>query len=76
MDKQNTNNEYADVFMFTFGLILKVLCEQWGWGPIRLNRLTSQIIEEYNENNLTPEELQKWCQTHIGFNLPISNNIK
>ena len=67
----NTIQNENDVFMYAFGLITKVLCEQWGWGPKRLGRLTNQLIDEVNQNQMTVEELQKWCLENAGFKLPI-----
>lgn len=67
---------HADIFMYTFGLIIKVLREQWGWGYVRLGRLANQLLEEYNSNNMDLEELQKWCWEYGGFKLQIDDESK
>lgn len=69
-------NEHAEVFMYTFGLIIKVLHEQWGWGYTRLSRLTNQLLEEYNNNDMSAEELEKWCWEYGGFKLQIDDEAK
>lgn len=66
----------AEIFMYTFGLVLKVLREQWGWGFVRLGRLTNQILEEYNTNGLNSEEIKKWCWEYGGFKLQIDDDTK
>ena len=66
----------SDVFIYAYGLIVKILREQWGWGAIRLNRLTNQLTDEVNNNQMTVEELQQWCLENAGFKLPIGSNVK
>ena len=70
------SNTHAEIFMYTFGLIIKVLHEQWGWGYTRLSRLTNQLLEEYNNNDMTAEEIQKWCWEYGGFKLQIDDESK
>jgi hypothetical protein len=70
------DTERANIFMYTMGLIIKVLHEQWGWGYIRIGRLVNQILEEYNDNDMTMQELQQWCWDFGGFKLQIEDEIK
>lgn len=74
--QEDEANIHADVFMYTFGLVLKVLREQWGWSYVRLGRLTNQLLEEYNNNDMNLEELQKWCWEYGGFKLQIDDESK
>lgn len=66
----------AQIFMYTFALVIKVLREQWGWGYKRLSRLAEQLLQEYNENDMSLEELEKWCWEYGGFKLQISDQSK
>lgn len=69
--KVEVTENQADIFMYTYGLVIKVLHEQWGWSYIRLGRLTEQLLEEYKNNNMTAAELQQWCVENIGIKLPL-----
>ena len=66
----------AEIFMYTFGLVIKILHEQWGWGYTRLSRLTNQLLEEYNTNDMNAEEVKKWCWEYGGFKLQIDDESK
>lgn len=74
--QDNSEEIHAQIFMYTFGLVLKVLKEQWGWGYTRLSRLTTQLLEEYNNNDMNAEEIQKWCWEYGGFKLQIDDEAK
>lgn len=74
--KETVDETQSKMFMYTFGLVLKILREQWGWGYVRLGRLTNQIIEEYNTNGMNYEEIQKWCWEYGGFKLQIEDETK
>lgn len=67
---------HAQIFMYTFGLIIKVLHEQWGWGYIRLSRLANQVLKEYNHNDMSAKEVQEWCWEYGGFKLDIGDDPK
>lgn len=71
-----SDTEYANIFMYTVGLIIKTLHENWGWGYIRLSRLVNQLLEEYNNNDMNAEEIQKWCWEYGGFKLQIDDETK
>jgi len=68
--------ERANIFMYTTGLIIKVLHEQWGWGHVRLGRLVNQLLTEYNNTDMNLEEIQKWCWEFGGFKLQIEDEAK
>lgn len=70
------DTDHAKVFMYTTGLIIKVLHEQWGWGYVRLGRLVNQLLEEYNDNDMDAEEIQRWCWEYGGFKLQIDDEVK
>lgn len=68
--------ERANIFMYTTGLIIKVLHEQWGWGHVRLGRLVNQLLQEYNDTDMDLEEIQQWCWEFGGFKLQIEDEAK
>lgn len=72
--QEETSDDYPKIFMYTFGLIMKTLREKWGWGHVRLARLTNQILEEYNDNDMNIEEIQEWMWEYIGIKLQIDDN--
>ena len=73
-DAAETNQ--AQIFMYAFALMIKTLHEQWGWGCIRLARLTQQVLDEYNNNDMSLEELEQWCWKYGGFKLQIDDSTK
>lgn len=74
--QEEVENDYPKIFMYTFGLIMKTLREQWGWGHVRLGRLTTQVLEEYNSNDMNIEEIQDWMWEYIGIKLQIDDEAE
>lgn len=70
------DTERANIFMYTVGLVIKILHEQWGWGPVRLGRLINQLLDEYNNNDMSMQEIQQWCWEFGGFKLEIDEESK
>lgn len=70
------DTDQARIFMYVFALVLKILHSKWGWGHVRLARLTAQILEEYNNTAMSLDELEQWCWDYGGFKLQVNENTK
>lgn len=65
---------YTEGFMYCVALTIKVMHEQHGWGFVRLSRLVNQLLDEFNSNDMSWDELNTWLWTYAGFRLEKDDN--
>lgn len=74
--REVADTDQGRIFMYVFALVLKTLHSKWGWGHVRLARLTDQVLEEYNKTDMSLDELEQWCWDYGGFKLQIDEDKK
>lgn len=67
---------YTEGFMYGLALSIKVLHERQGWGSQRVTRLMNFVLDEFNSNDMTWEEINTWLWNYAGFKLEKDNKEK
>ena len=66
-------NKYKDSnaksFMFSVAITIKIMHEQYGYGPKRLAKLVNAILDEYNATEMSLDEINEWLWEYAGFKL-------
>jgi hypothetical protein len=65
---------YTEGFMYCVALVIKVMHEKHGWGYLRLSRVVNQLLDEFNSNDMTWDELNEWLWNYAGFRLEKDDN--
>lgn len=68
----NMNDALVEGTMHCIAISLKVLHEQYGFGPKRLTTFANQWIEEYNEGDMSIAEIEQWCWDYGGVKFRVA----
>lgn len=63
----NLDDTLVEATMHCIAISLKVLHEQYGYGPKRLERFANSWLQEYNEGEMSIQEIEHWCWEYGGF---------